>query len=365
VTPEHQLPDAALVRHDVGVPSNGSRLDVERAPEIRTCTDPIFVLTSARSGSTLLRRIIDAHPAVYSPAETNIAQVFHTVYLAVASSSSWQDGDGWKPHAINVCHLVAGAILDHAAANGGKTRWCDKSLPTIDYADIVHEVYPRARYVCLYRNCRDFIASALEACPWGLAGFGFDPYARDHPGNTMGAWAGFPVQGSGGGVLQWTVIAVCSVGALAPSFTVGDWLRLRRQVRDRLVFARVLLRERLRGGPDVKEMTEALGGEPYWQELAERLQLHGPRRTWREGRWVLMEHVSRGTDSQVLVVSASCEGTSPLWLRVAVLSSTGTAVETESLWDSIAARAEETAELAEPRQRAASPSPAASSSAIK
>lgn len=189
MTPEHQLPGAALVRLDVGAPSNGLRLDVERAPEIRTCTDPIFVLTSARSGSTLLRRIIDAHPAVYSPAETNIAQVFHTVYLAVASSSLWQDGDGWKPRAIDVCHLVAGAILDHAAANSGKTRWCDKSLPTIDYADIVREVYPRARYVCLYRNCRDFIASALEACPWGLAGFGFDPYARDHPGNTILALA--------------------------------------------------------------------------------------------------------------------------------------------------------------------------------
>lgn len=176
----------------------------------------------------------------------------------------------------------------------------------------------------------------------------------------LGAWAAFPGQGSRGGLLQWTVIAVCSAGALAPSFTAADRLRLRRQVGDRLVFARVLLRERLRGGPDVEDMAEALGGEPYWQELAERLQLRGPRRTWREGRWVLMEHVSRGTDSQVLVVSASCEGTSPLWLRVAVVSSTGTAVETDSLWDSIAARADETAELAETSQLVASSNPAVS-----
>jgi hypothetical protein len=96
------------------------------------------------------------------------------------------------------------------------------------------------------------------------------------------------------------VMAVCSVGALAPSFTGADRLRLRRRVRDRLVFARVLLRERLRGGPDVKDMAEALGGEPYWQELAARLQLRGPRRRWREGRWVLMEHVSRGRSSAPL-----------------------------------------------------------------
>ena len=106
--------------------------------------------------------------------------------------------------------------------------------------------------------------------------------------------------------------------------------------------------------------SRVLGGEPYWQEVAERLQLRGPRQTWREGRRVLMEQVSRDTDSQVSVVSASRGGTSPLWLRVAVLSATGTAVETHILCDSIAARADETAELVERTQLVASSNPAVS-----
>ena len=189
MSPEYQLQTIARVTARMGASPNGSRLHFEDGVPVRQCQDPIFILTCARTGSTLLRRIIDAHPAVYAPAETNIAQVFQTVYLAVASSFLWQDGDAWKPRAIEVCRLVAGEILDRAAADSGKIRWCDKSLPTIDYAEIVREVYPHARYICVYRSCRDFIASALEACPWGLTGFGFDPYAQDHPDNTVLALA--------------------------------------------------------------------------------------------------------------------------------------------------------------------------------
>ena len=97
MTPEYELQTIARVTAGMGASPNGSRLHFEDGAPVRQCYDPIFILTSARSGSTLLRRIIDAHPAVYSPAETNIAQVFQTVYLAVASSFLWQDDDAWKP----------------------------------------------------------------------------------------------------------------------------------------------------------------------------------------------------------------------------------------------------------------------------
>ena len=165
---------------------------------------------------------------------------------------------------------------------------------------------------------------------------------------TLGMWAGLWAKGSGLGLLQWTVIAVCCAGVVAPWLAESDELGSHfRQAGHHLMFARLLLCERLSGGPDVRSMTEALAAVPYWQELTKRLQLRGPRRVWREGPWLLMEHVPRDTNDQVLVVSASCEGTNPLWLRVAVLSSSGKRVELDSLWDSVAARADDNAKLVE------------------
>jgi hypothetical protein len=158
---------------------------------------------------------------------------------------------------------------------------------------------------------------------------------------SLGAWAGFPAQGSRPGVLQRSAIIVCSGGALAPLLTTSGRRRVLRLLSERLAVASALLRERLSGGPDVSSMTAALAALPYWQDLTERLQLRGPRRAWREGRWVLMEHVPLDTDSRALVVSASCAGTRPLWLRVAVLSAIGDRVEVDSLWDSVAAAADE------------------------
>lgn len=44
--------------------------------------EPIFILCSARSGSTLLRRVLDAHPAIASPPEVNILSSFESIHFA-------------------------------------------------------------------------------------------------------------------------------------------------------------------------------------------------------------------------------------------------------------------------------------------
>lgn len=51
------------------------------------------------------------------------------------------------------------------------------------------QIYPRARFVCLYRHPMDVIRSGLDACPWGLTGYGFDPYIGSSPGNAVLALA--------------------------------------------------------------------------------------------------------------------------------------------------------------------------------
>jgi hypothetical protein len=56
-------------------------------------------------------------------------------------------------------------------------------------AELLAETYPEAQFVCLYRHCLDVIVSAVEACPWGLTGYGFDQYAERSRGNNVAAVA--------------------------------------------------------------------------------------------------------------------------------------------------------------------------------
>jgi hypothetical protein len=59
----------------------------------------------------------------------------------------------------------------------GKSRWCDKSLTTFQHTDLLCRIFEKAKFLCLYRHAMDMMNSGLEASPWGLNGYGFEPYA--------------------------------------------------------------------------------------------------------------------------------------------------------------------------------------------
>ena len=88
----------------------------------------------------MLRFLLDAHPELACPPETNLPG------LCVQLATVWS--------------LIEGAPL-------------------------LARVYPQARFVCMYRHPMDVIASGVEACPWGLGGYGFDPYIAATPGNVV------------------------------------------------------------------------------------------------------------------------------------------------------------------------------------
>ena len=48
---------------------------------------------------------------------------------------------------------------------------------------------PGGKFICLYRHPMDVIASGVEACPWGLANYGFEPQLAGAPGNSVLALA--------------------------------------------------------------------------------------------------------------------------------------------------------------------------------
>jgi len=50
-------------------------------------------------------------------------------------------------------------------------------------------MWPGARFLCLYRHPMDVIGSGIEACPWGVTGYGFEAYAAETPANIVAALA--------------------------------------------------------------------------------------------------------------------------------------------------------------------------------
>jgi hypothetical protein len=169
----------------------------------RVGADPVFVLCMGRSGSTLLRLILDSHPVLACPPETNIpalcSQLAVVWSLIEGAPLSLQRGDAPPviPEAAiagirQTMDVMTGPYLERR----GKKRYCDKSLGTAVFADLLLRVYPGARFICLYRHPMDMISSGLEACPWGLTGYGFDRYIADTPGNAVLALARYWLDGA-------------------------------------------------------------------------------------------------------------------------------------------------------------------------
>ena len=162
------------------------------------CEDPVFILTSSRSGSTLLRFILDSHPDLACPPETNITgaalHLLRSWSVLEQASGQEQAASASTPVPIPVVDSVR-STLDFAYSRylerRGKMRWCDKSLETPMYTSILRALYPKARFLCLYRHCMDVIASGIEISPWGLNGFGFSSYAAQNPGNSVEAIASY------------------------------------------------------------------------------------------------------------------------------------------------------------------------------
>ena len=146
---------------------------------------PTFLASGARSGSTLLRWLIDAHPDISCPGETDLA-VLVDAYRHTAGALTGAPGDGARA-------LVEDLMGRHLAATG-KRRWCDKSLSNALHLDQLAELWPTGRFVLLHRHALDVVASGLEASVWGLDQYGFATYAQMSPTNPVIALVGYWIE---------------------------------------------------------------------------------------------------------------------------------------------------------------------------
>lgn len=134
---------------------------------------PAFIVTAARSGSTLLRYLLDAHSQIVVPPESNIAEA------AAALMRSWTihwdqlHAAERRERARREVRRCVSSFIRYHCEQARKPLFCDKSLTTADNYEPLLEAFPRARFITLYRHAMDMIASGIEMSRWGYEGYGF------------------------------------------------------------------------------------------------------------------------------------------------------------------------------------------------
>jgi hypothetical protein len=116
---------------------------------------PIFVVGSMRSGSTMLRLILDSHPRIAIGAETG----FVGGMLAAKQIPNWKYGAGWY-HRLGWDDAEFDArlrefytgLFQRYASEQGKPRWGEKTPFHTMHIEAMGDLFPRAVFVGIVRH---------------------------------------------------------------------------------------------------------------------------------------------------------------------------------------------------------------------
>jgi hypothetical protein len=130
----------------------------------RASGPPIFVVGSMRSGSTLLRLILDSHPNIAIGPETG----FMGGLLATRTIPNWKFGDGWyrrlgwRDEEFDAClRSFFGSVLERYAVEQGKPRWGEKTPFHTSHMPLMARIFPDAVFVGIVRH-PGAVASSLR-----------------------------------------------------------------------------------------------------------------------------------------------------------------------------------------------------------
>lgn len=137
-----------------------------REAELRTGRGLAFVLGAWRGGTTLLRKVLDTHPAVYSPAETWYLLPLLNMWEGLGTHPGYNVG---QAAAAIKQHLSQPAFVECVRAFAGRfyaetmprdaTLFVDKTPFYLRIAGALPTLFPEARFIVLARDPRSVLWS--------------------------------------------------------------------------------------------------------------------------------------------------------------------------------------------------------------
>jgi Sulfotransferase family len=124
---------------------------------------PIFIVGCQRSGTSLVRRILDSHTRIACPPESKFL-LPATAILRDTAAIRGLDSMGYdRAEVVAAVRRFAAAFFQGYASAGGKQRWADKTPNYVDCLDEIWELFgPDARFVLVIRNGVDVAHSLAD-----------------------------------------------------------------------------------------------------------------------------------------------------------------------------------------------------------
>lgn len=153
-----KITDAARLLY-VDLVRGRTSIRIDSASERAGVDSPIFLLGIYRSGTTLLRYVIDSHPDIACPPETDFIDKLRFLLDDERALRGLASMGFNETHVRARLAMFVEYFFGNYAAAHGKSRWADKSPSYLDCIDLLTMLFPKARFVTIHRHPLDQVHS--------------------------------------------------------------------------------------------------------------------------------------------------------------------------------------------------------------
>jgi hypothetical protein len=130
---------------------------------------PIFIGGAGRSGTTLLRVMLDSHPSICCGPELKLTPQIAQWQQSINNSMTYREvmrSYGNDAQRVNASfRAMFDTLVENFLHASGKRRWAEKTPHNVVYMDALGQIYPNARFIHVIRDGRD-VACSLQTMNW-------------------------------------------------------------------------------------------------------------------------------------------------------------------------------------------------------